>query len=763
MDKSLDEQLVAYQSNVLPALLELLAKQLRVSTESLTALEIGYALHNRCWVIPERDEYGDVIGLSYRQWDGRKYMVSGSKRGLIYVPGVHRGLATTGEYQAGPHNWVRCSTDVPCPICEHTDWCMVSAEQPDDPRAVLCGRVSEGSVRSLGAAGYLHIRKTGGKLSQAGAVLPASDHPILIVEGATDVAAAYGIGLVAIGRPSATGCLDKLTSLVAGRSVVVLGENDAGAGQEGMDKTFEVLQPHAGHIVKMLPPEGIKDLRQWVAQGLTRERLLPLIQTTAISTEDQTILPSVAPLDLARQWLEATYWQDGIFTLRVFHEGWYAYNGQCYKKITRNTLRQQLYRFFGGKQFKRIRATGFDLMNYDPTKQKLDQIMDALLAFCPLTSEEIPCWLTKNSSNPKHILVFPNGHLDISGFARGEENFRLTRPSPHFFSLACYPYGFNPAATCGLWEEFLTEIFADDLSKIVLLQEWFGYNLIPDNSQEKFMLFLGPTRAGKSTILDVLTYILGDDQVVAAELRRLTQRFTIVSFLGKLSAQIGDVSVGSNYDAGEALNTLKRITGNDIITIERKGKDITETSVKLYTRFTMAANSMPHLPDYARTIESRMLIIQFLKSFAGREDTTLKTRLKMEAPGILLWSLKGLKRLQQNRDFTLPGDHGRVLQHIRGEITPLTEFMADCCELGSGADYWVTTAHLYACWRKWAVDEGEKVYTVGWLGRRLLTLYPSCTRTRRGTKERRVRVFLGLRIRSDVMKEMGLKWKHSPA
>lgn len=755
MDTNFAEQLVLFQSNVLSPLLELLARQLRVGTASLTALEIGYALHNRCWVIPERDEYGDIIGLSYRRWDGKKYMYPGSKRGLIYVPGVRQGLAT-GTYQAGPQNWVRCSKAIPCPLCGHTDWCMVSAEQPDDPQAVLCGRTKEGATQDRGAAGYLHIRKAAGVLSQTGAVLPSSEHPVLIVEGATDVAAAYELGLIAIGRPSAIGCLDKLGSLVSGRSVIVLGENDAGAGKEGMNLTFEVLQPHAKDIVKMLPPEGIKDLRQWVVQGLTQEQLLSLVQTTAVSTGDEAILPSVAPLDLAKQWLEATYYQDDIFTLRVFHGGWYAYDGRCYKEVTRNRLRQQLYQFFAGKQFKKIRANGFDLLNYDPTKHKLDEIMDALLAYCPITSEEIPCWLTESRGDPKHILVFPNGYMDISGFARGRDTLQLIAPTPHFFSLACYPYDFNPNATCCLWREFLTEIFADDSAKITLLQEWFGYNLIPDNSQEKFMLFLGPTRAGKSTILDVLTCILGEEQVHATSFRDYTRRFAIFPFLGKLAALIGDVTVGSNYDATEALNILKRITGNDVITIERKGRDITQTCIKLYARFTMAANSMPQLPDYARTIESRMLVIQFLTSFMGREDTTLKTRLKMEASGILLWALEGLKRLQRNHCFTLPGSHGQILQRIRGEITPLTEFMDDCCELGEGGGYYVIVGHLYECWKQWAIKMGEKPHTVRRMTSRLLSLFPGCTRTRRVIAGNREWVIFGLRLREDAAREIGL-------
>ena len=49
-------------------------------------------------------------------------------------------------------DWVRVSKDHPCPVCDHPDWCLISA----DGTAVICGRVSEGAVKRCGEAGYLH-------------------------------------------------------------------------------------------------------------------------------------------------------------------------------------------------------------------------------------------------------------------------------------------------------------------------------------------------------------------------------------------------------------------------------------------------------------------------------------------------------------------------------------------------------------------------------------------------------------------------------
>jgi hypothetical protein len=48
--------------------------------------------------------------------------------------------------------WERVHRSRPCPICEGTDWCLLS----EDGSAVICPRVQEGSVKKVGESGYLH-------------------------------------------------------------------------------------------------------------------------------------------------------------------------------------------------------------------------------------------------------------------------------------------------------------------------------------------------------------------------------------------------------------------------------------------------------------------------------------------------------------------------------------------------------------------------------------------------------------------------------
>ena len=54
-------------------------------------------------------------------------------------------------------------------------------------------------------------------------------------------------------------------------------------------------------------------------------------------------------------------------------------------------------------------------------------------------------------------------------------------------------------ATCPRWERFLDEIFRDDIDKaqkIRLVQQWFGYCLIPLTDMQKMLMLIGEGENG---------------------------------------------------------------------------------------------------------------------------------------------------------------------------------------------------------------------------------------------------------------------------
>jgi hypothetical protein len=101
----------------------------------------------------------------------------------------------------------------------------------------------------------------------------AGEGPILLVEGASDTAAALTMGLAAVGRPSNTAGVRDLTILLrdlpAGRPIVVVGENDDRdgicPGRNGAILTATRLAEKLGRpVLWAMPPAGAKDTREYL-------------------------------------------------------------------------------------------------------------------------------------------------------------------------------------------------------------------------------------------------------------------------------------------------------------------------------------------------------------------------------------------------------------------------------------------------------------------------------------------------------------------
>lgn len=147
--------------------------------------------------------------------------------------------------------------------------------------------------------------------AKRGLIVPADLHahpgPVLIVEGASDVAVCCSLGLAAVGRPSNQAGAADLANLLHGRDVLVVGEHDgkpggAWPGRDGAKGIATKLAMHWDEPVKWtLPPADAKDLRVWLTANPTggRDELLASLKDSAILTKPQKKSMSDALVDLA--------------------------------------------------------------------------------------------------------------------------------------------------------------------------------------------------------------------------------------------------------------------------------------------------------------------------------------------------------------------------------------------------------------------------------------------------------------------------------
>ncbi len=143
-------------------------------------------------------------------------------------------------------------------------------------------------------------RSDGGKFSVKGSkealFLPvtaiATDELLLVLEGATDAIAAHSIGFLnAVGRPSCTGGTAHLVALVRTckpAAVVIVRDNDE-PGIRGAEVLASSLALYCRDVRVIRPPDGCKDMRDWVATGATHADVERIISTANVRRLNLTI------------------------------------------------------------------------------------------------------------------------------------------------------------------------------------------------------------------------------------------------------------------------------------------------------------------------------------------------------------------------------------------------------------------------------------------------------------------------------------------
>jgi len=624
----------------------------------------------------------------------------------------------------------------------------VSPDNPANPAAVLCSRISEGAVKEVSANNYLHILDPKrNPVNHKTSVLPDTGNPILVVEGATDTLTALTLGFVAIGRPSAEGGGDLLRKMpLANKEVWIIGDNDAGAGKSGMDKTFTRLLDVTSKLCRILPPSSIKDLREWKRHGLTRDELYEyvLVHGNTDKTVDPDVFLDDVAYSIADLFLKRNHTVDNTLILRHFREQWYRWNHEAkYEIVAEHILRGDLYKFLEGKSYIKETARGPDIAPYKPTARKLHDILDAMYAWCPVTTEP-PVWLDgRTSPDPSSLLLFKNGMLDLDEYVDGR--VKLHKPDPNLFTTVIFPYAFDPNAESELCKRFFRESMQSDMDSIRLEAQWFGYMASGDTSMEKLMLYTGVPRSGKSTTLEMLRAMLGYDQCVTTDFNALAKEFGRAPLVGKLAAIMGDAKTPRASEAGAALETILSIVGQDPVNINPKYRAAYSGYLKV--RFNIAMNELPVFADHAKALVARTNILQFNNSFVGREDFSLKGRLIREAAEgkLINFALRGYRDLRKCGRFIVPPRSEDVKQQFALMVAPVTGFIEECLvksSHGLGANP-IPAYVMYDLWQEWCVINGYKPGSQPIFARRLLQSCPFIRRGRVSLNNKQVRCYRG--------------------
>lgn len=312
---------------------------------------------------------------------------------------------------------------------------------------------------------------------------------------------------------------------------------------------------------------------------------------------------------------------------------------------------------------------------YPTTKRALGELRYQVGLSCLLPEgyeRGTTTWLPKapeqlKAMKAEDILPLKNGLLHLP-------SRKLLPHSPWLFCDYCLSYDYIPEAKAPRFEQFLNQIFAHSPTSKDLLQEFFYYVLTGDTSAQKFLLIIGPPRAGKGIISKILKDLLGTSRTASPKLVQFSQNFGLEPLVGKQLAIVEDARSGAPAEQAKALETILNVTGGDQVQIDRKHRRAWQGV--LNTRIMINTNEIPRFVDSTSAFTSRMKVIQLKESFVGKENPGLAKELLAELPGILAWALQAQERYEAH-GFTTTPEEEEVKQRVADLANPVVAFMKE--------------------------------------------------------------------------------------
>lgn len=302
--------------------------------------------------------------------------------------------------------------------------------------------------------------------------------------------------------------------------------------------------------------------------------------------------------------------------------------------------------------------------------------------------------ISENTSmSEANLIAFKNGIYNIV-----DDSF--IEFSPEFIITNKINWNYNPGAYSKLVDKTMNKLSCGDFEIRMLLEEVVGYCFYRRNELRKAFILTGDKANGKSTYLDMIKTLLGDENTSALDLKELSDRFKTAELFGKL-ANIGD-DIGDEFIANPAI--FKKLVSGDRVNVERKGQN--PFDFNNYSKFLFSANNIPRIKDKTGAVLDRLIIIPFNASFSVNDkdfDPYIKYKLReQEAIEYLInLGLEGLKRVLKNRKFTVPDKVKKEILEYEEVNNPILGFFKEVDKIENES-----TKEIYRKYQEYCILNG---------------------------------------------------------
>lgn len=236
-------------------------------------------------------------------------------------------------------------------------------------------------------------------------------------------------------------------------------------------------------------------------------------------------------------------------------------------------------------------------------------------------------------------------------------------------------WNYNETAYSKLADDVLNNLACQDPQIRRLIDEVIGYTFYRRNELRKAFMLKGKRFNGKSTFLDMLSQLLGADNISALDLSDLSHEYKAFGLFGKL-ANLGD-DIEDEFIPSAGI--FKKVVSGDRINVNVKFAAPVEFNP--YCKLIFSGNTIPRLGRGrdSDAIIDRLVIIPFNASFqADTGNYTPFIKYDLRTPETMEYliqiGLQGLKRVLANNAFTTTEQIEEQLDEYEETLNPILTF-----------------------------------------------------------------------------------------